>query len=1399
MKLDKISTNRFSKPKIQNKIDNKLKTPRFQIVEKLVLPLKEPVWYPITVESGQTISVRAIVEYLNINLTNKRKAVLLIRAYDDAGNEVEVSFHRMAKSETFKAHFKYLGTTQSMVEDLYTLVVPERVKSIHFGFVRFLCSEDEQVILNDLIIQPKLVELNEKSCIPDIKDNFLMEKLVLPLKEPVWYPITVESGQTISVRAIVEYLNINLTNKRKAVLLIRAYDDAGNEVEVSFHRMAKSETFKAHFKYLGTTQSMVEDLYTLVVPERVKSIHFGFVRFLCSEDEQVTLNDLNIQFQTKNETDKNYHKPSLNLLQDTFVEPANNIQNASVATANITINTDRYEPLKYLKDLRISTIMDEFTYESYKEECNINQLSIYSWEKQLDDFKPDILFVESAWRGFNDEWDRKISNSSPELEGIIDWCNRKNIPTVFWNKEDPVHFQTFINIAKKFGTVFTTDVDCIERYKSILKHDNIYWLPFAAQLSVNNPIEKYERKDAFCFAGAYYVKYPARTKDLNNFIKCFSKVKPFVIYDRNYYKNDENYSFPPQFEFFIEGNLPFEEIDKAYKGYDYTVNLNSVKQSQSMFARRVYEALASNTILVSNYSRGLRTIFGDLVLSSDSPKQILKELQPLLDDKLLKSSFKLLGLRKVLSEHTYTHRLDHIVNKVLDINLTSKSKVYVFSVARNEKDLAVIIDNYSKQIYKIKELIILDTSKSIQNSNKYTLLYSLEELKVFTRQIDNTDFISYFSNYDYYGKYYLYDLVLATKFSSGKVVGKSSYFKATDNNLIELHENKTYVMDKELRLKSSLMPKNTFLKLFNLNDDFESINISSDTVAVDYFNYCRDYYKFSFENEPLDLICTSDINIGLKVEDFNNLVSKTIEEGSEENIDFISASELYSYFPKVKSKHFILNYCDHSIVIKSDLESNKHTYQYIAEPINISDFSLKAGELQKIYFDIDAGLNLQLVFKYLDSNKNSISHSMIYGMRNTTLQIPLDCHFISIGLRIYGSGETVINKILWGHRINDPAFIVSDKEHLLVTNHYPSYYDLYRNGFVHSRVLSYQEKNAEVEVFKLRKNENVSYDEFEGVDITVGSNNALEKMIENNNFKTILVHFLDQNIWDTLSKYVHDHKIIVWVHGAEIQSWHRRAFNYSNESQALEAKNSYYARASFWRNIINDIPDNLHFIFVSEYFVDEIMKDLNVVIPSNHYEVIANPIDTDKFIYRKKDIELRKKILSIRPYASKTYANDLTVKAILELSKEEFFENLEFRIIGDGVLFEETLEPLRNFKNVIIEQKFLSQDEIAAMHKDYGIFLCPSRMDTQGVSRDEAMSSGLVPITNAVGAIPEFLIDFKDLLTPAEDYLGLAKIIKDLYYNPNYFSELSEKVSKSIETRKKELIVMNELKIINTI
>jgi glycosyltransferase involved in cell wall biosynthesis len=147
-----------------------------------------------------------------------------------------------------------------------------------------------------------------------------------------------------------------------------------------------------------------------------------------------------------------------------------------------------------------------------------------------------------------------------------------------------------------------------------------------------------------------------------------------------------------------------------------------------------------------------------------------------------------------------------------------------------------------------------------------------------------------------------------------------------------------------------------------------------------------------------------------------------------------------------------------------------------------------------------------------------------------------------------------------------------------------------------------------------------------------------------------------------------------------------------------------------------------------------------------------------------------------------TYANDLTVKAIVELSKTPDFDKFQFTIVGDGDLFDGTVEPVKQFKNVTLRKEFLTQAQIAELHKEHGVFLVPTRMDTQGVSRGEAMSSGLVGVTTAVAAIPEFVSDNDGVVVDAEDYAALSKALLQLT-DSDVFVKLSRNGSERVKSQ----------------
>lgn len=1055
--------------------------------------------------------------------------------------------------------------------------------------------------------------------------------------------------------------------------------------------------------------------------------------------------------------------------------------------------------LSPLKAIKVACVMDEFTFHSYEPECNLFPLTPDRAIEELERFEPDLLFIESAWRGKDELWNRKIGTLSSELRAVLQWCNERKVPTIFWNKEDPVHFETFLTTAQQFDYVFTTDIDCIARYKEALGHDRVFLLPFACQPKTHNPIELYPRKDAFCFAGAYYVRYPDRTRDLGNYVTELPKFRPFEIFDRNFGKDDVNYQFPPEYQPYIVGTLPFNEIDKAYKGYRYSINLNSIKQSQSMFARRVYELLGSNTITVSNFSRSVRLLFGDLVITSDSGKEIVERLQQLSNEE--EQKFRLAGLRKVMLEHTYEHRLAYILSKTLGRCVHSAlPPMLVVAVAQSADECSKIVENFRRQSYPDKRLLL------VANSTVRT-----EELEVRGGEaiscIDTVDqasakiiALAYTASWlapmvpaDYYGPNYLLDLAVGTRYCASDIVGKGAYYQFT-NTMQLMDAEHAYHPSENLAIRSSAI-RIASLPQERLDNPVWLHNLANESwhlagMALDAFNYCRNGLHSADLHTVAARVNDLDLDTGLPCEQLVR-IAENIEPAAREETDQPrwSGTRLAKL---VKTTHTQIRFGKNgdSLQIRATLPDSKHHYLYSTEDMRLE--SLPATRELKTYLDATPGLNVQYVFVFLDKEKHKISHAIHTANRNCTVVVPEGTAFIRFGWRIMGSGACTIRYLQWGHQVLEPAQVIGQGEHLVLTNHYPTYDDLYRNGFVHTRVAAYAERGVKVDVFRLRSNEAISYHEFRNVDVITGSPDALNTVLSNGSYHSVLVHFLNEEMWSVLQHYIDHIKVVVWVHGAEIQPWHRRSYNFASEKERAAAKIQSEKRMSFWRGLLANIPNNLKLVFVSRYFAEEVMEDLGFRLPEKAYTVIHNPIDTELFSYQPKPVGQRKKILSIRPYASRKYANDLSVAAILELSKKPFFKEIEFRMIGDGKLFDATLEPLRRFDNIKIERRFLTHSEIAQLHKEYGVFLSPTRMDAQGVSRDEAMASGLVPITNAVAAIPEFVDASCGILARSDNYQDIANGISMLFENPDVFLALSKAAAARVRNQSSKVQIVNQ-------
>ena len=119
-------------------------------------------------------------------------------------------------------------------------------------------------------------------------------------------------------------------------------------------------------------------------------------------------------------------------------------------------------------DLRVGVILDDFTSLALGYEWDQVALLPDRWREQVDSPRRlDLLFVESAWHGNGDAWQYHLTGTSaprPAIVELVQWCRDHGVPTVFWNKEDPVHYEDFLDTARLFDHVWTTDSDRVPDY-----------------------------------------------------------------------------------------------------------------------------------------------------------------------------------------------------------------------------------------------------------------------------------------------------------------------------------------------------------------------------------------------------------------------------------------------------------------------------------------------------------------------------------------------------------------------------------------------------------------------------------------------------------------------------------------------------------------------------------------------------------------------------------------------------------------------------------------------------------------------------------------------------------------------------------------------------------------------
>jgi spore maturation protein CgeB len=487
-----------------------------------------------------------------------------------------------------------------------------------------------------------------------------------------------------------------------------------------------------------------------------------------------------------------------------------------------------------------ATIADEFTADGLAPEVGLLQLDPNDWRAQVAARRPDLLFVESAWRGSGGAWRGMLVPPSAELVEVLDWCATHAVPTVFWNKEDPVHFGYFVETAAHFDHVLTTDSTSVEDYRDCLGRD-VGVLPFSVQPSHHHPFDTIERKDAFCFAGSYYRKYVQRQAEFRDIVAAAGSLRPVEIIDRNLGRNDPEFAFPDDLQPLVVGTLAPGDIGLAYKGYRYGINVNTVRDSPSMCARRVFELLASNTPVVSNPALAMDALFGPGVVVVQDGAEPTPRLREIVEDPVAYRKQRLAGLRKVMTDHTWARRVAQVC-RVAGVASSGMRKANIVAVARVDTAAAweSVRDAVARQSRKPDSVWLLGDAASSIRSAATSLGFSWAgRLQDFATAIRGWEdcWVACMDAGDYHAPNYLLDLETARAYSTASAIGKAMFYEFDGTKVQSRHEDLGY------RRNVALSPKRALLDV-SMHSEAVLAALDGDAGAsvpgdsVDEFNYC---------------------------------------------------------------------------------------------------------------------------------------------------------------------------------------------------------------------------------------------------------------------------------------------------------------------------------------------------------------------------------------------------------------------------------------------------------------------------------------------------------------------------------------------------------------------------------
>jgi hypothetical protein len=321
--------------------------------------------------------------------------------------------------------------------------------------------------------------------------------------------------------------------------------------------------------------------------------------------------------------------------------------------------------------LKLALITDSLTEECLSYECQVFPVTPVNARLLFATAKPDLLFVESAWEGHRKSWRYKIAafpdhpeRNNKALARVVALARDRNIPAVFWNREDSVHFERFIASAALFDRILTVDSSCLPRYCERLGLSiKVGTLMFAAQPAIHTFRGISERLPRACFPGSYSTHiHSARRARQDMLLAAAGSTIGLTIFDRNSARRAAYHRYPPYPGSEVRPRVSHAETADLYRGYRVSLNVNTIEDSESMFSRRLVEILSCGGLAVTTPSRAVEKHFAEYchtVSNAEEARDLFTRLARGYSPKDIAMMEQ--GAAFIRDRHSYRHRIAEIL------------------------------------------------------------------------------------------------------------------------------------------------------------------------------------------------------------------------------------------------------------------------------------------------------------------------------------------------------------------------------------------------------------------------------------------------------------------------------------------------------------------------------------------------------------------------------------------------------------------------------------------------------------------------------------------------------------------------------------------------------------------